>query len=114
MRSALFLAAVLTAAASGLKAQEFKPITGQYGIASKTILDPPPGEKKDRVLLFIHGSGARDVYEAMPGRGRNDACGGGLLKSAGGLACSKSTDGNYQCSLGVLLATGATVQGSVC
>ncbi len=115
MKNALLLSLVLVAAASCLEAQEFKPLAGQYAIASKSLVDPPPDEKKDRLLLWIQGSGAKDIFESMAGPARKDACNPDLVKrSAGALKCAKHADGDYLCTIGVLLTTGSTVKGSVC
>jgi len=97
-------------------AQNFKKLDGSYAIASKTILDPPPDEKKDRVLLFIKGRGARDIYEGIPGPGKKDVCGDNVFrKSAGDLECTKDVKlGEYVCGIGILLQTGATAPGLGC
>jgi hypothetical protein len=87
----------------------------QYAISSKTLLDPPTDEKKDRVLLSIHGPGAKEIFDTMASPARMDECSGDLqTKSAGGLECSRSAAGVYQCTVGVLLTTGATIKGRVC
>jgi hypothetical protein len=97
-------------------AQDYKKIDAEYAITSKTIVDPPPGEKKDRVLIFIKGLGARDIYEGIPGAGKKSACSEGtLIKSAGDLECMKNVNaGSYVCGVGILLQTGATVSGLTC
>jgi hypothetical protein len=111
----LLLVVVAIALGPSLMAQDFKKLEGQYAISSKTLLDPPTDEKKDRVLLSIHGQGAKDIFDTMASPARTDKCSGDLqTKSAGGLECSKSAAGVYQCTVGVLLTTGATIKGRVC
>ena len=111
----LLFVVVAIAFGSSLTAQDFKTLEGQYAMSSKTLLDPPIDEKKDRILLSIHGQGAKEIFDAMASPARMDKCSGNLqTKSAGGLECSKSTAGVFQCTVGVLLTTGATIKGRVC
>jgi hypothetical protein len=108
-------AVIAIALGPSLMAQDFKKLEGQYAISSKTLLDPPTDEKKDRVLLSIHGLGAKELFDTMASPAKKDKCSGDLqTKSAGGLECSKSAGGTYQCTVGVLLTTGTTVKGRVC
>lgn len=118
MKNASLLVAIACLTAIGaLGASEgFKKLTGSYMIASKNLIDPAPGEKKDRVALFLEGDAARDIYNQMPGPARKNACSSDLrTKSSGGLICSKDLSRNdYQCTVGVILKTGAVVDVSVC
>lgn len=98
-----------------VSAQEFKQLEGQYAISSKSIIDPPASEKKDRALFSIHGSGAKELFDSMAVPAIKDKCSAELVtKSAGALECSKNTLGIYQCTFGVLLKTGNTIKGRVC
>lgn len=111
-------AGVLVAAlglGSAAAALDVKPLAGSYAIGSATLVDPPPGEKKDRLLLYLDGDAAREVYEAMPAPARADACDPDLrTKSAGALECSLSKAGEYTCAVGILLEQGTTVKASTC
>ena len=110
---ALVLALGLAGAAG---AEDYKPLEAQYKIGSRTVLDPPAGEKKDRVYLWLSGEGAKAMYEAMPGKALKDYCGedGASAKQAGGLLCTKSRDGEASCSVAITLDRGRTAPGSVC
>lgn len=111
----LFFTLAAVALGSSLMAQEFKKLEGQYAISSKTLLDPPINEEKDRVVLSIHGAGAKEIFDSIKSVANGDKCSGDLqTKSAGGLECSKSAGGVYQCTVGILLTTGATTKGRVC
>ena len=111
----LLFVVVAIAFGSSLMAQDFKKLEGQYAISSKTLLDPPTDEKKDRVLLSVHGQGAKEIFDTMASPAKMDKCSGDLqTKTAGGLECSKAASGVYQCTVGVLLKTGATIKGRVC
>lgn len=96
-------------------AHEFKPLEGEYAIGSKTILDPPPGEKKDRLFLYLQGKAAEDTFNAMPQRVSAKVCGEDqVMKQAGGLQCLRTKENAYYCSVGILLDSGRSVTGSVC
>jgi hypothetical protein len=96
-------------------AQEFKRLDGQYAIGSKTLTDPPPDEKKDRLLLSIQGGGAKEIFNSIVTIAKADRCDINLVtKSAGSLECSKSGAGLYQCTIGLSLASGSPLKGRVC
>lgn len=115
MRKQLLLLSALTMASACAIAQEFKALDGQYAISSKTFLDPPPKEKKDRVLFSMHGNSAKEIFDSMDAPAKKDKCSANLVtKSAGSLECSKSATGVYQCTFGVLLNSGATTKGRIC
>lgn len=96
-------------------ALDVKPVAGTYAIGSATLVDPPPNEKRDRLLLYLEGNAAREVYEAMTAPVRISACDSDLrTKTAGALECSLSKAGEYTCSVGVSLERGMTVAASVC
>ena len=112
------LTAVIAVALSGSASaspDEFKPLEAQYRIASRTILDPPPDEKKDRVAIHIGGRAAADIFDAMPATARM-VCDDETLraKTAGGLVCVRSKDGETDCSGAITLDQGRTAAASVC
>lgn len=91
------------------------PLIGTYAIGSATLVDPPPGEKKDRLFLYLDGATAKQVYDAMEAPARASACDPDLrTKAAGNLECSRSKAGDYSCSVGVSVVTGVAVKASVC
>ena len=110
--TALALAVLVAAPATAL---DVKPINGTYAVGSATLVDPPPNEKKDRLLLYLDGATAREMYDAMTAPARVSACDPDLrTKTAGALECSRSKAGDYNCSVGVSLLQGTTVKASVC
>jgi hypothetical protein len=113
---ALSAAALMCGLAVGAaQALDTRPLVGSYAIGSATLVDPPPGERKDRLLLYLDGATAKQVYDAMQAPARVIACDPDLrTKTAGALECSRSKDGEYSCSVGISLLTGATVPASVC
>ena len=109
---AIALAVLVAAPATAL---DVKPINGTYAVGSATLVDPPPDEKKDRLLLYLDGKTARETYEAMEAPARTSPCDPDLrTKTAGALECSRSKAGEYTCSIGVSLVRGNTVKASVC
>lgn len=111
--ASLYLILFATAPAS---AQEYRSLEGQYAIASKTLLDPPPGETRDRAVFSIQGDGAKAIYESMGIAAARDQCNDDLLtKSAGSLECSmRVAAGAYQCTFAIMLSTGELSVGRVC
>jgi hypothetical protein len=110
-----FAAAAISLLATPSAATEPRKLDGQYWIGSKTILDAPRGEKKDRVYFSLSGKAARDMYDAMPAKPVRRACDeGAWVKEAGDLQCVKSGPTNVMCSLAVTLDRGRTAPGSVC
>lgn len=96
-------------------ALDVKPLAGTYAIGSATLVDPPLGEKKDRLLLYLDSKTAQDTYDAMEAPARVSVCDPDLrIKTAGALECSRSKAGEYTCSVGVSLLQGTTVKASVC
>ena len=109
------VAALVLIGAPMVEALDVKPLAGTYAIGSATLVDPPPDEKKDRLLFYLDGKTAKDVYDAMEAPARASTCDPDLrTKSAGALECSRSKAGEYTCSVGVSLARGTTVKASVC
>ncbi|WP_304272857.1 hypothetical protein [Caulobacter segnis] len=110
------LCTILLALASPSAAQDdYRPLQGQFRIGSKTVLDAPPGEKRDRVYLHLTDKTAREIYDATPGQGRPDACAPDLRsKQAGDLRCVLDRSGQAQCAVAIKLSDGKTALGSVC
>jgi len=101
---------------------EYKKLEGHYTISGESLTDPPPDEKKDRVVMSIEGESAKDIYNTMLTPARRTTCDGvptfnlpRLMKTAGDLECFfDETNKIYQCLIGIKLDTGATVFGYVC
>ena len=97
--------------------QTFTKLDGSYLMWGKTLIDPPENEKVDRVILDITGRAAKEMFDAMPGVGARPECGArtaGALprsKTSGGLRCTQIATANFQCSVAIVLATGATAIG---
>jgi len=100
---------------SGEAENVFRPLAGQYAIASKSLVDPPPDEVKDRAIFFIEGEPARAMFDAMTASARRDACNpAALTKTAGMLACSRTPGEGHLCTFGLSLVTGQPTLGRVC
>ena len=111
----LFVCCVVLGCIADSSAQEYKKIDAKYTIASKTIIDPPPEEKRDQVLLFLQGSGAKEIFDSMPVPAKKSKCSADVtVKTARDLECFKNISGAYHCTVGILLNTGNTARGSVC
>ncbi len=114
MLAPLVLVFAIAASASS-SAEQYKPLAGTFAIVSKTQIDPPPGETKDRISLYLQGDSAREAFEAMPSQAERDLCDPDVVtKYAGGLSCSKSDAGEYGCSVAILLTTGVTANAQYC
>jgi hypothetical protein len=106
--------------AEGQYAREGGPLEGRYIMTSETPVDPPPGEKIDRIGIEISGNAARTIFDAMAVETKEEPCGSGVLKKAGHLECSKvlnesgQPNGEYYCHVGVLLDTGQSASAFAC
>jgi hypothetical protein len=107
---------VVLAASGAVLAGGYSKVFGSYMIASKNITDPAPNEKKDRVAFFLDSSTAKSIYSQMPALAKKDACSSDLVtKTAGGLVCSRNLKSSeYQCTFGVMLKNGITVDVRTC
>jgi hypothetical protein len=103
-------------AVSAATATDYRKIEGTYGFATKSIIDPDPAEKPDRLVVYLEGQSAKDVYKRMPIAAVPDPCGSKQrVKMAGDLWCSFDPDAkDYSCSFGLLLKTGRATYASVC
>lgn len=107
--------AMVVGVVAAAQAMDTRPLSGTYVIGSATLVDPPPGERKDRVLFYIDGAAAKEIYDAMEAGARPSVCDPSLRsKTAGTLECSRSAGGEYECSVGVSLTSGTSVKASVC
>ena len=50
----------------------YAKLTGEFIITGKEVIDPPPGQKLDRLGLFLEGESAKRTYEAMKVKPTND------------------------------------------
>jgi hypothetical protein len=104
----LGVVATLGGAAALAQTNGYAKIGAQFQIIGKDALDPPPGQKKDRVALFLSGDGAKQIYQAMPARAIKSPCEEGMkLKTSGGMECWEN-HGDYQCRVAILLKSGQT------
>lgn len=66
MRSSSGIAAMETVGvlvvAGGVSSQEYTEISGSYTLASRNIVDPAPGEKRDRAAFFFNSDTAKSIY----------------------------------------------------
>jgi hypothetical protein len=107
------LLALLVLASGFVVSAEYKPMQGQYAISGPTLMDAPADEKQDRVVLFLEGDAARDVYRGMSVQAKPEVCtpNGALTKQAGGMSCMfDASDDTYTCAIGVRLDSGRAVQ----
>ncbi len=112
--ASVFLATFLCLPTFHSHAQEYRKLEGSYAIASATLIDPPKNEKKDRVVLFIDGAAAKEIYDGMAGEAKKFACSDEmLLKTSGNLTCTKES-GIYACHVAILLSSGNTASALVC
>lgn len=92
-------------------------LAGHYSLGPASLVDPPPGAPPQQVLrLALSGPAARDLYQAMRGTPRRDACfdDGTRSKSAGQVLCARHPDGRHACWIGVDLLQGRLAAGLVC
>ncbi|WP_141100975.1 hypothetical protein [Roseateles aquatilis] len=96
-------------------AQEYKSLQGRYAVSGAHLVDPMPGEKRDRAVFFIEGQAAIDMYNGMSQKPAKDRCAADLTsKSAGNLVCSKTDDNKFFCSFAVSMKDGRTLNGRTC
>ncbi len=109
---------LLLLAALPVAALQYKSLSGQYCIAGKTVIDPPPSEAKDTHLhLALSGAAARDLYNAMKVTPEPDECvgNGAMIKTVGEMRCLRSEDGKeFQCSFAIDIANQKITRASVC
>ena len=107
MKTAAMLAATFAAllAAPASSQDPYQALSGTYAVSGKTAIDPPPDEPKDTHLqVFLTGSAARDLYQALKVRPVPDECVGHNARSkfSGGIACTMQEGGkDYECSFAI-------------
>jgi hypothetical protein len=117
MRKTILAICILAAASSFAAAEElngYSHFSGKYKIGGKTVLDPPPDEKNDRVYLEFDAKASKAMYDSMPSKPTPSACSDDILeKYAGGLMCLKHGS-DYSCTVAITLSSGKTANASVC
>jgi hypothetical protein len=106
------LCAVLAVVSGSVAGAEYKPISGQYAISGPTLMDAPADENRDRVVLFLEGDAARDIYRGMSAPTKADVCtpDGAVTKTSGGVSCTfNAGNDTYMCWIGVRLDSGRAV-----
>jgi len=101
-----FVACLLAVVAIPASSQDAeKKLSGTYEFAGKEAIDPPPDQPKDTHLqLYLSGSAAKDLYNALKAKAVADECIGGGAKSKfqGAIACTMHEGGKtYECSFAV-------------
>ena len=98
----LLLAAVAIPASSQ---DAEKTLSGTYEFAGKDSIDPPPDQPGDTHLqLYLSGSAAKDLYNALKVQATPDECIGGKARTKfqGAIACTMHEGGkDYECSFAV-------------
>jgi hypothetical protein len=113
-RIALF--GLLAMSAGLISASEFKPLTGQYVITGPSLQDAPPDARRDRVVFFLEGDAARDVYRGMTAEAKPQVCApdDAVVKSAGGMECMfDASDDTYACWISMRFDSGEAVHTDV-
>ena len=108
----IVLFSLLVLVSSFVAGAEYKSMQGQYAISGPTLMDAPADEKQDRVVLFLEGDAARDIYRGMSAQAKPEVCtpDGALTKNAGGVSCMfDASDDTYTCAIGVRLDSGLAV-----
>ena len=115
MRFAWAVLSLFFAAVGLVAAQEFHSLTGRYALATSNMVDPVPGEKPDRTIMFVEGKAAEDIYNGMPQKPGKDRCASDAVsKTAGNFVCSKLDSGKFFCTFGVNLRDGRILNGRAC
>jgi hypothetical protein len=102
-----------------IQAADLKQLGGKtevtYGFFNHEAPSGDTDKTADSLSLYISGSAARDIYQAMPAKAAL-GCDQDVThsKTAGGLTCVDEGDGSYECSVGILLKSGKTTNASVC
>jgi hypothetical protein len=105
---------LMIGAAALAQTNGYANIGARFQIIGKDAVDPPPGQKKDRVALFLSGDSAKQIYQAMPVHAVESPCeDGSKQKTSGGLECWEKR-GDYSCRVAILLKSGQTRLIGVC
>lgn len=94
----------------------YKPVEAQYLLKSSLHSHTESIRQLDRLSIFLTGTGAKEIYDAMPGLPENgDLCEEGLrIKRRGALVCVTHDGEKHSCSFGILLSTGEMVPEGSC
>lgn len=90
-----------------------------YWMYGGSLGDPTPPTTKDRkIAISIEGQAAREMFDAI-GPDKRDECteGSGTrarVRDKGNLTCTRSKEGQYECSAGFDLRDGKSIGGSIC
>lgn len=117
MRQLLFVSTLIFVcfAASLTIAGDFRSLTGRYALTTAGLVDPMPNEKPDRVVFFLEGKSAEEMYKGMSQVPTKDVCArDALSKRAGNLVCSRLDSGSFFCTFGIGLLNGHLLNGRAC
>jgi hypothetical protein len=92
-------------------------LRGEMFIAGRTLVDPPPEERRNtHAYLTVTGEAARRLFNTMTAPATADLCQPGRrMKSAGHLRCSVGTKpAEAQCDFSIDLSNGMLGAGLVC
>jgi hypothetical protein len=74
-----------------------------------------PGEKADRIVVFIEGKAAEEMYNGISQKPVRDRCAHDVVsKKVGNFVCSKLNVGTFFCTLGIGLRDGRILNGRTC
>lgn len=97
----------------------YKKAAATYRIYGGGLGDPrAPTVQDKKIAISMEGSAARELFGAI-GPDKHDACteGSGTrvrFRDKGNLTCSRSKEGEYECSFGFDLRDGKSIGGSIC
>lgn len=119
MRKLIAALAVSSLAIGIEQSGDFEELDATYAITSENMTDLPPDDRPDRVLVWVTGKGAKDIFDAMPGIAVLVDCEGSatpaaVRKTAGGLECTVIRGTEYLCTVAIMLGSGNTDQGYIC
>ena len=109
--------AVLVCALANAAPATTHSLSGSYEIGGKTLIDPPENEAQDtHFRVYLTGKPAKDLYLAMHVRPVKDEClmDGSITKAIGGTACTKLSNGAFECSFSVNIKSQRVESASVC
>ncbi|HEU0225599.1 MAG TPA: hypothetical protein VFR29_09200 [Steroidobacteraceae bacterium] len=116
----VWISAVAVSAIAMASSGVFSELEGKYAITTQTLIDPEADSEPDRVVLWLTGKTAKDIFLAMPAAARRIHCDGTPnerlppTKTAGGLECTGDDANGFVCSMSILLKSGQTERGYVC
>lgn len=117
--SVIALSFVVSASVSDSGPGPYKKAAATYRIYGGGIGDPvAPTVKDKKIAISMEGLASKELFDAI-GPGEHDACteGSGTrvrFLDEGNVTCSRSKEGEYECSFGFDLRDGKNIGGSVC